>query len=283
MATTTVYHRNSANHPLESDFAHLHPLISWRSVVAGLLISFLSLVILLSLGMAFGGLGLSDGASAQSAGIFTGVWFLVSSIISLFLGSYFAARVSKFHTNRIGSAQGLVIAALFFGFFLYQTFQTIGFVGGAATKTVSGAASAVSAGAQQLAGSETMNTVIEDALGDLNLRRDPQTIASGVASRLLAGNPESAKNYLARNAGITPQEADRRIAEARTQVDSAMMKAREGAAGALQATGWTLFATLLLGAAAAIGGGALGSRANYRKPLTREQVEAMTDLSPTTV
>lgn len=264
-------------HPLESDMAHLHPLVSWRSIVAGLLTTLLCLGTLLALGMAIGGVSLDDGADAQTAGIMTGVWFLVASIISLFAGSYFAARIAKFHTNRIGSAQGIVIAALFFGLFLWQTFAAIGWAGRAASNTVGSASSGAARIIGQAAGNDTVNTVIEDAIGDLNLRADPQVVATGVASRLLRGNTESAKNYLARQAGITPAEADQRIAQLRTQADQAVVQARETAASALQGAGWSLFATLLLGTAAAIGGGALGSRANFRKPLTREQVDAVTD------
>lgn len=37
---------------LESDIASMHPLISWRSVIAGTLIAFFSMIGLLGLGMA---------------------------------------------------------------------------------------------------------------------------------------------------------------------------------------------------------------------------------------
>lgn len=98
---------------LESDLATSHPLISWRSVVAGLLIAFFTMIGLLGLGMGIGGISMSEETGIQGAGMFTGIWFTVSVLISLFLGSYFAARVSKFQYGRIGSAQGLVIAACF--------------------------------------------------------------------------------------------------------------------------------------------------------------------------
>jgi hypothetical protein len=262
---------------LESDLAHFHPLVSWRSVIAGLLVAFLTMVILLSLGMAVGGIGLEGGTSAQSAGIFTGVWFLVSSLISLFAGSYFAARISKFHTNRIGSAQGLVIASLFFGLFLWQTLGAIGWVGGMAGGAISGTANVAGAGVQQAAQSPAVQNAIDNAIGDLNLRSDPQTVATGVLTRLLQGDATGARDYLARQANIPPAEAERRIGEMRGQTEQAMAQARDATATALKATGWSLFATLLLGAAAAIGGGALGSAANFRKPLTREQRHAVED------
>jgi hypothetical protein len=230
----------------------MHPLISWRSVMAGLLIAFFMMIGLIGLGMAFGGIRLDEG-------IFTGVWFLVSALISIFTGSYFAARVSKFQTGRIGSAQGLVIAALFLGFFLYQTLSGVVSVGTGAGKT-------------QLP--EVLGTVgqyAEDSLGDLNLRSPPSVVAQGVAGRLIREDAPGARNYLVYQAGITPEEADARIAELKTRADRAVDEGKAKAGAALQATGWALFFLVMLGALASVLGGALGSVANFRNPLNRER------------
>jgi hypothetical protein len=262
---------------LESDLAHFHPLVSWRSVIAGLLVAFLTMGILLSLGMAMGGVGLEGGTTAQAAGLFTGIWFLVSALIALFAGSYFAARISKFHTNRIGAAQGLVIASLFFGFIVWQTFAAVGWAGGMAGGAIAGTANVAGAGVAQAAQTPAVQNAVDNALGDLNLRSDPQTVATGVLTRILQGDATGARDYLASQAGISRAEADRRIGELRGQTEQAMAQARDATATALKATGWSLFATLLLGAAAAIGGGALGSAANFSKPLTREQRHAVED------
>lgn len=260
---------------IESDLATMHPLLSWRSVVAGLLISFLCLVGLIGLGLAFGGVGLDDDTSARSAGIFTGVWFMVSALLSLFIGSYYAARISKFRTGRVGSAQGLVIASLFLGFFLYQIVSAIGLIGSAAGNIMGGGARVVSQGVQRAAQSpgitNTVSNMTEDAIGDLNLRSDPKTVASGVGSRLIRGDTESAKNYLAREAGMSPAEADARINQLQGQVSKLVDDAKNATASAMQSTGWSLFLLVVLGSLAAIGGGALGSVTNFRKPLSREQ------------
>lgn len=267
---------------LENDVATMHPLISWRSVVAGLLIAFFIMTGLLGLGLAFGGINLSEDTTASSAGIFTGIWFLVSALISLFVGSYFAARVSKFQTGRIGSAQGLLIAALFLGFFLYQTVATIGSIGSAAGsiigKTVSVAGQGVARGTevvnQNPAIAGKISNMAENALGDLNLRSDPKTVATGLVNRLISGDAEGAKNYLAAQAGISPADADNRIAQIRVQVDQAVGDAKMAAGDAMKATGWSLFLLVILGALSAVGGGALGSVANFRNPLSREQYSA---------
>lgn len=264
---------------LESNSSNTHPLISWRSVVAGLLISFFTMAGLLGLGMAFGGISMNEDTSASSAGIFTGIWFLVSALLSLFVGSYFAARVSKFQTGRIGSAHGLVIAALFLGFFFYQTVSAIGSIGSAAGSLLGKTANLAGRGVEQASQSNAITTAVgnmaEDALGDLNLRSDPKVVATGVANRLMSGNVEGAKNYLALQAGISPAEADAKIAQLKIQADKAVGDAKMAAADAMKATGWSLFLMVVLGALAAVGGGGLGSVANFRNPLSREQYQTM--------
>lgn len=274
--TESIFHRSHARH-FEIENAPMHALVSWRSILAGIMVSFFMMALLLSLGMAFGGLGLSDATDMQNAGIFTGVWFLISSVISIFTGSYFASRVSKFQTGRIGAAQGTVIASLFFGFFLFQTVSTIGWLGRTTGAVAGGSFAAIGAGAGQSIQNPVVNDMIENSLGDMNLKTEPKTVVSGVASRMIRGDTESAKNYLAYQAGITPQEADQRIAQLRAQIDQAMTQARIAAAKALQTAGWSLFATMTLGAIAAMVGGALGAYSNAHRPLVRERVSEATE------
>ncbi|MFP5384860.1 MAG: hypothetical protein ACLGHN_02190 [Bacteriovoracia bacterium] len=267
-------HSDARKTPLESDHANFHALISWRAILGGILVAMLTMLGFVGLGFAFGGMGLSDGSSMQAAGIFTGVWFIVSLILSLFVGSYFAARVSKFRTGRIGSAQGLVIASVVLGFFLYQTIQAIGTVGSAAGNVLQTSGSVVVQGAQQAANNQTvMNTVnnlTEDALGDLNLRSEPRVVAQGIATRLLRGDTEGARSYLVRQSGITEAEAQQRIDQLRNTLNSYIEDVRNATATALRSLGWSLFLMVVLGALAAVAGGALGSVANFRKPLIRE-------------
>ncbi len=263
------------NLPLESDLVNPHALISWRSIVAGLLLAFFTMTGLIGLGLAFGGIGLDDETSARGAGIFTGIWFVVSALISIFVGSYFAARISKFRTGRIGSAQGLVIAALFVGFFLYQTLATIGMAGQAMGGMIKGSGGMIARGVDKAAESPVINNAVsnvaEDAIGDLNLKSDVRTVGTGVATRLVRGDAEGAKNYLSMQAGITPAEADTRIAQMKTRVDKIIEDAKEGTAAALKSVGWSLFLLTLLGSLAAVAGGAMGSVANFRKPLIRQE------------
>jgi hypothetical protein len=257
--------------PLEIETINSHALISFRSIVAGLLIAAFCMLGLLGLGLAFGGIGMDQDTSAKSAGIFTGVWFLVSALLSIFVGSYFAARISKFRTGRIGSAQGLVIAALFLGFFLYQTVSAIGSLGSAAGSIVGKSGSMIAQGAQQASQNDQVSNAVssmaEDTLGNLNLKQDPTVVARGVGTRLYRGDTEGAKNYLAMQAGISPLEADARINQAKANIDKFVADTKEATGTALRSAGWSLFLLVILGALSAVGGGALGSVANFRKPL----------------
>jgi hypothetical protein len=271
----THYRKESADLTQESDVTTMHPLISWRSVLAGLLIAFFTMTGLIGLGMAFGGIGLDEETSFQSAGIFSGIWFIASSLISLFIGSYYAARVSKFQTGRVGSAQGLVIASLFLGIFLFQMISTIGSAGQAASSVIGSTASLAGRGVREAAQNpaviNNMGYLAEDALGDLQLKSDPKTVASGLVSRLIQGNVDGARTYLVNQTGISQAEAQARISQLQSQVTQVIDKTKNAAATGLKSTGWALFLMVTMGALAAIGGGALGSRANFRKPLSKEE------------
>lgn len=278
MAETIVGHTVSNDLPLTSEFQSMHPLISWRSVVAGVLVSVFFLIGLIGLGLAFGGIGLDDGTSLKNAGIFTGVWFLVSAVISLFAGSYFAARISKFQLGRIGSAQGLVIAALFLGIIFYQILSVIGGIGQLTGSVVGRTAGVVTTSTENLSESPIVKNLVGDAINDLNFKSDPQLVASGLAGRLIRGDTEGAKEFLANEAGISVVEADQRIATAKIKIDDMKSKAQAGAATALKSTGWSLFLLVALGSIFSVLGGSLGSVVNFRKPLASREYFSQTAL-----
>lgn len=255
----------------EASLETMHPLISWRSIVAGLVVSFFFMVGFIGLGMAFGGIGMSDGTTIKNAGIFSGVWFFASALISLFFGSYFAARISKFQSSRVGSAQGLVIAALFLCLFLYQAILTIGGIGQVTGNVIGRTAGFVGTSVEKLSSSPVVRNLVEDAMGNLNLKSNPLTVARGITGRLIRGDTVGAKNYLAREAGITEAQANQRIQAAKLKIDLAVVKTRETAATALKSTGWSLFLLVFVGSISAVLGGSLGSVTNFRKPLARKE------------
>jgi hypothetical protein len=193
--------------------------------------------------------------------------------------------LAKFRTDVVGCAHGFVIAALFILILMNAGASAISFIGRSAGSVAGGAASVIGSGAQAASDSPVVRDMVDDSLAGLNLKADPQVVASGVASRLIRGDNEGAKNYLARQAGITPAEADAKIAALRAQVDQAMVKAREATATAMKATGWSVFLLIVLSAIAAATGGLLATHFNSLSPLarTREDVGSGVYVNPAQV
>ena len=243
-----------------------HPALSWRSVLAGLVLSLFAFVTLLALGIAVGGFGLEDGATMQNTGIYSGVWVTLAAAISLFAASYFASRITPYISSKVGMGQGAVIAAVFFGFIMWQAGGIIGGVTRGASSLVGQAASAAPA-LSSLSQSDTVNILAEDAMADLELKADPATVSAGLAGRLLRGNTEGAKTYLARQSNLTEGEIETRIADLNAQMQGALTTARENGAQAMKVAGLSLFVMMVLGIAASAIGGQLGMRTNRKEPL----------------
>jgi hypothetical protein len=256
-------------------------LVSWSSLIAGLLMTLLTFSGAVALGVAFGGIGLSDGASAQNAGIFTGVWFILSAVIALFVGGYVCVRLGKFRNDIVGIAHGLVIASLFILLVLNQTATAVGWLTRVAGDAASGTATMIGSGMSAASQNTAVRDMVEDAVGDLNLKSDPEVVVTGVTSRLLRGDNEGAKRFLARQSGLTPEEVDARIVALRTQVDQTVIRARDATATAMKTTGWSLFLLIVLGAISGALGGVLATQVNGRKPLARTLDETVAPFGTT--
>jgi hypothetical protein len=214
----------------ETNTALNHPLLSWRSVVAGLLVAFLAHTAIMGLGLGLGGVTLQNttDASAQTAGIIGGAWFLIACVLSIALGSFFAARAAKLHTGQVAGAQGLVITALFFGVMFWQLSNMVAFVGGTAGSAATTAA--------QTAATASNNPALQDNVNN---------IANSVNSNQIG----------------------EQVNDIKAQVTGNAEEVKDSTAAAMQAVGWSLFVSIVLSVIAAYAGGALGAAANVRKPL----------------
>jgi hypothetical protein len=280
MADTTMDVRHTPAR-VESNVTLGHfPLISWRSVLAGFLIALLTDAALFTLGLGIGGLSLvdtiQDNSSGNALAIGSGFWIVLCTVVSLFTGAYFAARVSNYITGRIGAAQGMVIASVFFLFMALNLAITLG----ATTRGVSGIVSAVGGGVADLSRNQQVRRIADQLIVDKNLKSDPDVVIGGVVSRLASGNSEGAKSYLANQAGMTRAEADQRINQISAQLNSALKDAGVAAGRVVSTVGWTLFGLIILGSLFSCLGGALGSRANFRHPLARDISHPVGELHP---
>jgi hypothetical protein len=261
-------HQNGT--PREHVNGALHSLISWKSIIAGFLVSMLTYVTLTSLGLAIGGASTASviqngGAHANGLAIGAGVWVALTVLLSLAAGAYFAARTSTFITARVGAAQGLIIAALFFGGMIYGLGDVLGL---ASQGLGSAAGSAASKAGSVISSSPMMRTVLEDSLVTLKLKSDPEKVAQGLMARISTGNTDSAKNYLAAQTGLSQTEVNTEFDRIENQVKAAAVKTADG----VSKGAWVSFWALFLGLAASVFAGAAGSVANFRSPLTNERV-----------
>jgi hypothetical protein len=242
--------------------------ISWRAIFAGFFISFMVYLILASLGLAIGGATLKGVVQGQGGGsglsIGSGIWLVVTALISLFVGSYLAGRVGGLVTSRVGGVQGFVVAALFFAFMISQVGALVGTVGSGLGTVIGSAGTAASSASNN----PQVQAVIQDRLADLNLKSPPDQVAQGLATRMVRGDTIGARNYLASQAGISRAEADRRINQFKTDFQNKMKDVGTAAAKAVSIAGWTLFGTFALGTFFSIAGGAAGARRNLSVPVS---------------
>lgn len=230
--------------------------ISWRAALAGLLVSLLTFAGLGALSLALGGIGLSDGSEIENAGIFTGVSLIVSVVLSVFAGSYFAVRSRGNRANRSPYSEAILVAALMIFLVVMQAGRLVGGAGKTVGAVLGFGATTVGAGAFAMGESPMLRNIVEDNLGQLNLKSSPETVLRGVTTRLVNGNEEGAKNYLAWQSGLTRAEAEQKIAAAKAKIDEAMVATREATADAMRTTGWAFLGTIVFALLASL----LGAR-----------------------
>jgi hypothetical protein len=164
----------------------------------------------------------------------------------------------------VGGVQGFVVAALFFAFMISQVGALVGSVGSGLGNVIGSAGSAASSASNN----PQVQAVIQDRLGDLNLKSPPDQVAQGLGSRLVRGDTIGARNYLASQAGISRAEADRRINQFKTDFQAKMKDVGTAAAKAVSIAGWTLFGVFTLGTLFSVLGGAAGASRNLSVPVS---------------
>ncbi|MBX3022471.1 MAG: hypothetical protein KF799_12430 [Bdellovibrionales bacterium] len=249
--------------------------VHWRAVFAGLFISMLAYFTLVSLGLGIGAGQMRDVLAGQDAlgniGIGAAIWLAVTVLISLFVGSYASSRSSGIIATRVGAVQGAVITALFFTLMTTQAGIALGTISsglGAIRDTLSGAA-------WQMGNNPRLTAIVDDALGDMDLKSSPETVGSGVLSRLMRGDTDSAITYLANQSGLTRAEAEVRYQQLSGQVQAAAAEIGQRTATAARTIGWTAFGLMVFGTLFAILGGTMGAQLNIRKPISELDRKAL--------
>jgi len=284
--------------------------VSWSAIFAGVV---LVLAIEVLLGVLGAGVGLGfvnpntgTTPNASSFGIGAGVWWLVSTVIALIIGGYAAARLAGVPTRFDGMLQGLVIWGLAVLLTVYLITSAVGgLIGGAfsvlggtvsaAGSAIGGAASAAGSGmkeilpqAEQASGTnpEVLQKQAESLLQGPT-SQDPASMSHADAVKavgqafpdLLSGGDKAAAakqrivDIVAAQAHISPQDAQKRVADAQSRLtdlkNQAVQTTRHVAdtsAAATSQASFLAFVGLLIGAIAAAIGGSLASPVSLWSP-----------------
>ena len=137
--------------------------ISWASIWAGALIGIVVLMLLnlLGLGVGFSSLDIQEERNpASGLGIGSGIWYIISSLIALFVAGWVSGRLAQ--TSRIfdGALHGILTWCIITLASLYFLTTTIGSIIGGAGSLVSSTLGSVSQGSGkilELAGPEIKN------------------------------------------------------------------------------------------------------------------------------
>jgi hypothetical protein len=267
----------------------LPPRASWGAIIAGAIIALAIGLMLNTLGVAVGATAVDavarDTPSASTFGIGAGIWFVVSNLIGLAVGGYVAARLSGTADDMDAMFHGLGVWAVTF----LVSAVLLGNVLGGAASTMSSAVSGLAGGAARGAGSAVSavagqanpQALVDRARTAMSGPSEParmtteqrgaeitSLIGARVANGSLTDGERQRLNALvAAEAGIPQQEAAQRVqsyeGEAQRTAREAEERARRAANAAATgaaASGFLVFAALLLGAIAAAFGARAGAR-----------------------
>ena len=232
----TLFFQQSLAHKMERELSYstdsaygrhnFMKRISWSAVLAGVLVALVSQILLTLLGV---GIGLStiDPVTEQNptAGLGTGsaVWYIISSLLSLFIGGWIAGRLASTPRLFDGIIHGVLtwcLATLLTIYFLTTTLGSI--IGGAGRlvgSLVSTAGSAVAAAAPGI-GNAVQGQLKENGITLQNLNLND---LKEEANRLLrqTGNAALNPNTLERKANQATQQTKTAAGQATADPQSA--------------------------------------------------------------
>jgi hypothetical protein len=212
--------------------------VSWGAIFAGTVVAMVTEIVLTLLGLSIG-LGVVSQApttnALSSVGIGAAIWLAVSTLISLFVGGYFAGRLAGMPTKPDGALNGVVVWGLAT---LLSIFLATSAIGGA----VSG---------------------ITGILGQgLQVATKSVTSVAPEAAEAVKQNPRQAKQeaqQALKQAKQQVQQVKRQAQQAMGQVQKEATQTARQAAPIAAGTALGGFISLVLGAIAAALGGVAGT------------------------
>jgi len=138
------------------------PRVSWGAVFTGVVISLVIYLVMSVLGTAIGASllsPLSEPNPARGFGFGSGVWLIVTTVVSVFGGAYFAGRCAPV----LGWLHGLLAWAVMILFVVFEMATLIGGAVGVAGNVVSAGVTAGTAATQSNAGNDAIASLTQQA------------------------------------------------------------------------------------------------------------------------
>jgi Protein of unknown function (DUF2795) len=259
--------------------------ISWGAVLAGAAVAAATMVLLSLLGVAIGANGMrfiqTSASDLKSYGVGAGIWIVVNVALSMAFGGYVASRLSGTHSHLDGELHGITVWAVALLLTTVLLSQAASLVIGGVTPspgvTTGGSGSPTGTLTQQVSPQALVDRLQQSLIsnGDpTQMTRDQirSEIAALTGRRVLNGSfsdqdRDRLTALVAAQAGVTREEAVRRVAQMEQDTTASLAQAEqqaraaaETAASAAAIGAKAIAAALILGLGAAMLGAWLGTR-----------------------
>lgn len=258
--------------------------VSWSSIFAGVVaaIAVELLLNLLGIGVGAATINPQQGETGHGLAIGAAIWFVISSIISLFIGGWIVGRLAGTSNKKDGALHGFVTWALASLVLFYLLSTAIGGLLGGAASVLGQTASLAARGVQAVTPAAT--NLISQATGVTpaqvqseagDVARDPnfQAFVAGVIrnGEVTPQDRQALANLLVSRRGMSMQDANATIDRWQAQIEQTVQQTKQtateaatGAASGASKGAFGSFVALLLGLAAAVWGSWTGTREPVR-------------------
>lgn len=252
--------------------------VSWGAIFAGVTAAIAVQLLLNLLGAGVGAATINPQQPGQGLALGAAIWFVVSSVISLFVGGWIAGRLAGIPNKRDGALHGFVTWSLASLALVYLLSTAVGGLLGGAASVLGQTASLAGRGAQ--AATPAVTNVIAQATGvtpeqveadagDLARDSNFQAFVAGVIrnGQVTPQDRQALANLLVNRRNMSMQEANATIDRWQAQIAQGVQQTKQTAAQAAKtaASGvskgaFGSFFALLLGLIAAVAGSWAGTQ-----------------------
>jgi hypothetical protein len=269
--------------------------VSWSSILAGVTAAIAVQLLLNLLGIAVGA-GTINPQQGQQPGqglaVGAAIWFVLSSIIALFVGGWIAGRLAGTSNKKDGALHGFVTWALASLVLFYLLSSAVGGLVGGAASALGQTASLAARGAKAVTPAAT-NVIaqatgvtpeqVQSEAGDIARDANFQAFVAGIIrnGQVTPQDRQALANLLVERRNMSMQEANATIDRWQAQITQTVQQTKQTAAQAetTAASGvskgaFGSFFALLLGLASAVAGSWTGTQEFVRPPSLGPRIAA---------